>query len=334
MRAASTRWRFFRRPPPRASPSASADRARCGGSPDEPRWRASGRPRRRRSTRSVRLRRSRPTREPARGSRPPSCGTSRGAEERRHEFSGASAAAPAAQRGDAAPRARDAALARAADRAAVRVRGRGRAARDWLDARLLSPERRHARRGMPRARGSRRVGRDPVRHPRREAPGRPRRLGSGTVPWRAAWRPFAPRCPGCRCGPTSACASTPTTATAVRLAPPPDGLVEVDNDATLPLLASAALAYAQAGADVVAPSDMMDGRVGAIRAALDEAGRTDVVIVSYAAKYASGFYGPFREAAGSAPELRRPARLPDGSGERARSAARGRGRSRRRAPTS
>ena len=83
----------------------------------------------------------------------------------------------------------------------------------------------------------------------------------------------------------------------------PDGLVEVDNDATLPLLASAALAYAQAGADVVAPSDMMDGRVGVIRTALDRAGRPDVVIVSYAAKYASGFYGPFREAAGSAPSF-------------------------------
>jgi porphobilinogen synthase len=81
----------------------------------------------------------------------------------------------------------------------------------------------------------------------------------------------------------------------------PQGLTEVDNDRTLPILAKAALAYAEAGADVVAPSDMMDGRVGAIRTALDESGRTDVIIVSYAAKYASGFYGPFRDAAGSAP---------------------------------
>jgi porphobilinogen synthase len=81
----------------------------------------------------------------------------------------------------------------------------------------------------------------------------------------------------------------------------PDGQREVDNDRTLPILARAALAYAEAGADVVAPSDMMDGRVGAIRRALDEAGRTDVVICSYAAKYASAFYGPFREAADSAP---------------------------------
>ena len=81
----------------------------------------------------------------------------------------------------------------------------------------------------------------------------------------------------------------------------PDGQPEVSNDAALPRLADAALAYARAGADVVAPSDMMDGRIGAIRAALDAAGRDDVVIVSYAAKYASAFYGPFREAAGSAP---------------------------------
>ena len=76
---------------------------------------------------------------------------------------------------------------------------------------------------------------------------------------------------------------------------------DVDNDATLPLLAQAALAYARAGADVIAPSGMMDGCVAAIRAALDEAGFADRVIVSYAVKYASAFYGPFREAAGSTP---------------------------------
>ena len=76
----------------------------------------------------------------------------------------------------------------------------------------------------------------------------------------------------------------------------------VDNDLTLPLLARAAVCYAQAGADVIAPSDMMDGRVAAIRAGLDEAGYTDRVIVSYAVKYASAFYGPFREAAGSTPK--------------------------------
>jgi porphobilinogen synthase len=77
----------------------------------------------------------------------------------------------------------------------------------------------------------------------------------------------------------------------------------VDNDATLPLLARAARVYARAGADVIAPSDMMDGRVEAIREALDEAGRVETVICSYAAKYASGYYGPFREAAGSTPQF-------------------------------
>ena len=77
----------------------------------------------------------------------------------------------------------------------------------------------------------------------------------------------------------------------------------VDNDATLPLLAAQALAHAQAGVDVVAPSDMMDGRVGAIRAKLDGGGFRDVALLAYAAKYASGFYGPFREAAGSTPSF-------------------------------
>ncbi len=76
---------------------------------------------------------------------------------------------------------------------------------------------------------------------------------------------------------------------------------EVDNDASLPLLTRAAVTYAEAGADAVAPSDMMDGRVGAIRTALDVAEFPDVVIVAYAAKYASAYYGPFRDAAHSAP---------------------------------
>ena len=75
----------------------------------------------------------------------------------------------------------------------------------------------------------------------------------------------------------------------------------VDNDPTLALLAKTAVSQAAAGADVVAPSDMMDGRVAAIRQALDEAGMQDKIIFSYAVKYASAFYGPFREAAGSAP---------------------------------
>jgi porphobilinogen synthase len=78
---------------------------------------------------------------------------------------------------------------------------------------------------------------------------------------------------------------------------------EVDNDATLPLLGRAALSHARAGADVVAPSDMMDGRVGAIRHALDDDGFTGVAILAYAAKSASAFYGPFREAADSAPKF-------------------------------
>jgi porphobilinogen synthase len=78
---------------------------------------------------------------------------------------------------------------------------------------------------------------------------------------------------------------------------------EVANDASIELIARTAVSHVEAGADVVAPSDMMDGRVAAIRAALDEGGLSDTPIVSYAAKYASAFYGPFREAAESAPSF-------------------------------
>jgi len=78
---------------------------------------------------------------------------------------------------------------------------------------------------------------------------------------------------------------------------------DVDNDATLELLAKEALSHARAGADIVGPSDMMDGRVGAIRNALDQNGFENVAIMAYAAKYASGFYGPFREAAESTPQF-------------------------------
>jgi len=78
---------------------------------------------------------------------------------------------------------------------------------------------------------------------------------------------------------------------------------EVMNDPTLDLLAKESLSHARAGADIIAPSDMMDGRVGAIRKALDGGGFQDVAIMSYAAKYCSGFYGPFREAAESAPQF-------------------------------
>ncbi|WNG26064.1 porphobilinogen synthase [Cystobacter fuscus] len=84
------------------------------------------------------------------------------------------------------------------------------------------------------------------------------------------------------------------------------GVIEgghVVNDDTLPLLAQMAVTCAQAGADIIAPSDMMDGRVAAIRSALDEVRLTEVPIMAYAAKYASGFYGPFREAAQSTPQF-------------------------------
>ena len=78
---------------------------------------------------------------------------------------------------------------------------------------------------------------------------------------------------------------------------------QVLNDETLPLLARAAVTNADAGADIIAPSDMMDGRVAAIRKALDEEGHKNVPVLSYSAKYASGYYGPFRDAAESAPQF-------------------------------
>jgi len=83
----------------------------------------------------------------------------------------------------------------------------------------------------------------------------------------------------------------------------PWGRTFTDNDSTLEILAQTAPSHVMAGADIVAPSDMMDGRVGAIRKTLDDAGFTDAVIMSYAAKYASAFYGPFRDAADSAPKF-------------------------------
>lgn len=78
---------------------------------------------------------------------------------------------------------------------------------------------------------------------------------------------------------------------------------KVDNDVTVELLSKTAISHAEAGADIVAPSDMMDGRIGSIRFQLDEEGHSDVAIISYAAKYSSAFYGPFREAADSAPSI-------------------------------
>jgi porphobilinogen synthase len=95
--------------------------------------------------------------------------------------------------------------------------------------------------------------------------------------------------------------------------------VTVDNDATLELLARAAISQAHAGADIVAPSDMMDGRVGAIRQALDDDGFTHTPILAYSAKFASAFYGPFREAANSAPAFgdRRTYQMDPGNGDEA-----------------
>ncbi|MGH9499290.1 MAG: porphobilinogen synthase [Terriglobales bacterium] len=89
----------------------------------------------------------------------------------------------------------------------------------------------------------------------------------------------------------------------IRLIKPPDADYEIVNDATLELLARTSVSLARAGVDVIAPSDMMDGRVGAIRKALDQEGLINTPILSYAAKFASGFYGPFREAADSAPQF-------------------------------
>jgi porphobilinogen synthase len=95
--------------------------------------------------------------------------------------------------------------------------------------------------------------------------------------------------------------------------------VDVDNDATLELLARQAVSHAKAGADVIAPSGMMDGMVRAIRRGLDTAGFTEIPILSYAAKYASAFYGPFREAAESTPQFgdRRSYQMDPGNAEEA-----------------
>ncbi len=97
------------------------------------------------------------------------------------------------------------------------------------------------------------------------------------------------------------------------------GRTDVDNDATLPLLAEQAVSHARAGADLVAPSGMMDGMIGAIRRGLDEAGFTHIPILSYAAKFASAYYGPFRDAAESAPAFgdRRSYQMDPANGEEA-----------------
>ena len=97
--------------------------------------------------------------------------------------------------------------------------------------------------------------------------------------------------------------SHPAKSLGAAVAAPPAATTEyeIENDSTLELLAKTAVSLARAGVDIIAPSDMMDGRVGAIRKALDAAGLTNTPILAYAAKFASGFYGPFREAADSAP---------------------------------
>ena len=92
-------------------------------------------------------------------------------------------------------------------------------------------------------------------------------------------------------------------AAAAAVVPPATAEYEIVNDATLELLARTSVSLARSGVDIIAPSDMMDGRVGAIRGALDEAGFENTPILSYAAKFSSGFYGPFREAADSAPQF-------------------------------
>jgi len=97
--------------------------------------------------------------------------------------------------------------------------------------------------------------------------------------------------------------SGPQSLGAAAAAPPATTEYEIVNDASLELLARTSVSLARSGVDVIAPSDMMDGRVGAIRGALDQSGFENTPILSYAAKFASGFYGPFREAADSAPQF-------------------------------
>ncbi|MGD0468761.1 MAG: porphobilinogen synthase [Terriglobales bacterium] len=97
--------------------------------------------------------------------------------------------------------------------------------------------------------------------------------------------------------------TAPQSLGAAAAAPPATAEYEIVNDASLELLARTSVSLARSGVDIIAPSDMMDGRVGAIRAALDQAGFENTPILSYAAKFASGFYGPFREAADSAPQF-------------------------------
>ena len=215
-----------------------------------------------------------------------------------YAISDPSSAPSALHRGHARTGARDPPPPGAVHPAAVRLSGRGRAARDRLDAWQLPDVDRRTRQGM---RGS------PIAGHRRRHSVRP--AGDRRTRWRRgayddngivqrAIRAIRKEVPGllvvtdvCNCEYTSHghCGYVK------------DG--DVDNDTTLQWLAKSALSHARAGADIVAPSDMMDGRVWAIRQALDANGYEKIPILSYAAKFASVFYGPFREAAESAPQF-------------------------------
>jgi porphobilinogen synthase len=147
-----------------------------------------------------------------------------------------------------------------------------------------------------------------------------------TARFRARFNRLKMRCRKCASSPTPALAST----VARTLWNLNGGFV--DNDLTLPLLANAAVAYARAGCDIIAPSDMMDGRVGFLRRALDDAGFSLTPIMSYAAKFAGAFYGPFREAADSTPAFGDPQKLSNGTSPTPRGFARNGARCRQRVP--
>ena len=208
------------------------------------------------------------------------------------------AAAPHAGAAPAGRRAR--AVGRRPRGAAVREGGHRRARAGRVDARRGAAHPGEPAQGGARARRPRRARGDPLRHP--GAQGRARLA--------------APTRPTASCRSRCATCATRSATTLVldgrrlprRVHRPrplrvltPDG--EVDNDATLERYATIAVAQADAGADVIAPSGMMDGQVGAIRAALDAAGHHDTAILAYAAKYASALYGPFRDAAECAPQF-------------------------------
>ena len=199
---------------------------------------------------------------------------------------------------------------------------------DRLAPRRLALERRPARRQGEGGRGPRHPVRRAVpQHARRPAHrNAPRKRSTATISSAARSARSRTRCPRSASSPTSRSIPIPPHGH--------DGLTDeagnVINDDTVEVLAHQALVQAEAGADIVAPSDMMDGRVAAIRAALEAGGHHNVAIMAYAAKYASAFYGPFREAVGSARAAEgRQARLSDGPGQWRRGAARSRARPRR-----